>query len=83
MDLDLGRVVVKKLDLDGPMYKAGFKIGDIIEKVNGVDIVFPRHIGKSMDGVKPNQDIDIQVFRDGKIILNSVTTSEYKHVPVN
>ena len=83
VDPDVGRVVIKAIEQNGPMDKAGFKTGDIIEKVNGVDIVFPRHIGKSMDGVKPNQDIDIQVFRDGKIILNSVTTSEYKHIPVN
>tara|TARA_R100001377_G_scaffold49246_1_gene28525 strand:+ start:46 stop:1110 length:1065 start_codon:yes stop_codon:yes gene_type:complete len=75
-DPEVGGVVIKALDSDGPMDKAGFKIGDIIQKVNGFDIKFPRDIGKSMDNVKPNQNIDIQVLRYGVIILRSVTTSE-------
>ena len=55
---------------------AGFKTGDIIQKVNGFNIRFPRDVGKSMDDVKPDQNIDIQVLRHGVIILKSVTTSE-------
>jgi serine protease Do len=81
IDPDLGRVVVNAIEQDGPMDKAGFKAGDILERINGFDIIFPRHIGKSMDGVKPNEDIDIQVLRDGVIVLNSVTTGEYVYMP--
>ena len=83
IDPDLGRVVIKAIEQNGPMDKAGFKAGDILTRINGVDIVFPRHIGKSMDGVKPNEDIDIQVLRDRVIVLNSVTTSEYTYMPPN
>tara|TARA_B110000211_G_scaffold115361_1_gene133612 strand:- start:12 stop:587 length:576 start_codon:yes stop_codon:yes gene_type:complete len=75
-DPEVGGVAIKDLDSGGPMDKAGFKAGDIIQKVNGFNIRFPRDVGKSMDNVKPNQNIDVQVLRHGVIILRSVTTSE-------
>ena len=55
------------------MDKAGFKTGDIIEKVNGFDIRFPRDVGKSMDGVKPTRKYYTRCY----IRINNIKLSYY------
>ena len=81
MDKDIGKVVITHVEPNGPMDVNGFKKDDILEKINNTEIKFLKDIGTGMDGVKPNQDIDIQIIRNGEIILRSVTTIEYKSVP--
>ena len=80
MDRDLGKVVITHIVPNGPMDVNGFKKDDILEKINNTEIKFLKDIGTGMDGVKPNQDIDIQIMRDGEIILRSVTTIDYNSV---
>ena len=80
LDSEIGKVVIVKVEPGGPMSNAGFQEGDIIEKINNVDIIFPKDIGRSMDRVKPDQDVVIQVSRGYDIILKTIIADEYVFV---
>jgi len=76
VDKTTGLVLIKGLEKDGAMELAGFEKGDILQKINGVEIHTPSDIGISMDNVKPSQKVDIQVLRGDEIILKTIITHE-------
>ena len=80
LDSTIGKVVIMQLEPDGPMSKAGFQQGDVIEKINNVEINFTKDIGRSMDRVKPDQAVVIQVSRGYDIILKTIIADEYVFV---
>jgi len=78
VDKSNGTVIVKQIQPGGPMDKAGFKAGDILEKINNHIINNITDVGKALDGVEPNQKIDILVLRGQENILQAIVTDELK-----
>lgn len=58
-------VVIK----DRPAYKAGLKSGDVIIKMNEMDIANIEDYMKALSSIKEENDLNIKVIRDGKELL--------------
>ena len=81
IDKEHGVIVIERLESGGPMEVAGFKKGDVLQKINNVTINKPEDVGVSMDHVKPEQEVDIQVVRlmnnvGPVVILKTIVTTE-------
>lgn len=59
-------VLLERLDKDGPAYDAGLKLGDIITKVNGVEINTQSAFEEELSYRYPGDKISITYLRDGK-----------------
>ena len=81
LDSTTGLVVINGVEEGGPMSLAGFRKGDVIQKINGVIVNRPEDIGKAMDDVAPLQEIDVQILRNvpnvgSVVLLKTIITSE-------
>ncbi len=81
LDKSSGLVVIDAVEDGGPMSLAGFRKGDVIQKINGFFIKRPEDLGKAMDDVEPLQKIDVQVLRNvpnvgNVVILKTIITTE-------
>jgi S1-C subfamily serine protease len=66
-------VLVESLERDGPAVKAGLKPGDIIIRVNKMDINTQSAFEEEISYHYPGDKIDISYLRDGKQSSTSVT----------
>lgn len=60
-----------------PAEKAGLKSGDIITKVNGVQVQAGRGLATLLSQYIPGDKVELTVLRDGKEQKNTVTLAEY------
>ncbi|MCB1382625.1 MAG: Do family serine endopeptidase [Notoacmeibacter sp.] len=66
-----GALVSQPTD-NGPALAAGVKAGDIITSVNDDPIASPRDLARKIAGLKPDTDIKVGVWRNGKAETVSV-----------
>lgn len=59
-------VLLERLDRDGPAIEAGLKLGDIITKVNGVDVNTQSAFEEELSYRYPGDKITVSYLRDGK-----------------
>lgn len=50
----------------GPADKAGIKAGDVITSVNGEEVRDARDLAKRIGGMRPDQTVEIGIWRDGE-----------------
>jgi serine protease Do len=72
-----GALITEPQD-ESPAKKAGLKSGDIVTAVDGVLIEDPRDLARKIAKVKPGQDTEITVWRDGKSQVVSVEIGTLK-----
>ena len=65
---------------DSPADKAGVKVGDIILKVNNIDIKNSRQLTRVIANQKVNSTAKIEVWRRGKIVSLNVTLGELEKI---
>ena len=58
--------IVADVTEDSPALKAGFKIGDVILKVDGKDVADARDLAKKVAQIAPGKSIPVTIVRDGK-----------------
>ena len=77
-----GLVVVGFYKVDGEyIAKRTLKIGDIITKVNGKDIISLDELSNAIDeGILNNREIDIEIIRDKKIINTKLNIKEERGI---
>lgn len=66
-------VIITGIYRNGPADKAGIQLGDVISEVNNQAIQNTRALLKVISGSKPNTDLNIKFWREGKT-LNTVAT---------
>jgi S1-C subfamily serine protease len=59
-------VVITELKTDGPAYRAGLKIGDVLISLNDVPIGSAPQMQEQLSRYRPGQSLRIAYFRDGK-----------------
>jgi serine protease Do len=59
-------VLLERLDREGPAIEAGLKLGDVITKVNGVDVNTQSAFEEELSYRYPGDKITIAYLRDGK-----------------
>ena len=64
--------IVADVTEDSPALKAGFKIGDVILKVDGKDVADARDLAKKVAQIAPGKSVPVTIVRDGKSMDLSV-----------
>ena len=62
---DKGALISQVTD-DSPASRAGLKAGDVITKVNNVEIRDARHLLMTISQISPNTEISLEYLREGK-----------------
>lgn len=72
LDTSIG-VIVRDISIDGPAAHAGISRGDIIVKMNGVDIDTFERLTKTAGALKAGDIIDVEFYRLGKTVKTKMT----------
>ena len=59
---------VRVVYVNGPAFAANLVMGDIIIRLNGVDIVSSSDLQRLLDGLVRGQSVQVTVLRDGREI---------------
>jgi serine protease Do len=70
---DSGGALVGTVERDSPAEKAGFKAGDVIRKIDGVDMVDSTDVTSRIGNAAPGTKVAVEVWRDGKTLTLSPT----------
>lgn len=65
LDSAAGAMVVE-VEPDGPADKAGLRDGDVVLEADGDPIGNPEQLARAVAGHRPNTDIKLMIYRDGK-----------------
>src|SRR5690606_30549351 len=68
---------IADLDPEGPAAKDGLKAGDIVLSVNGEAVDRSSSLARLIGQVKPDQDVELKVMRDGKTLTQTVTVGDW------
>lgn len=77
-----GGIFVEEIVMNGPAYNAGFKLGDKLISMDGVEIKDTGDIIKVRDSHKVGDTIEVVVERDGKEMTLSLTIADSADFPV-
>jgi len=69
-------VVINQIFENSPAEKAGLKEEDIILQYNGKDITDPTQLRNLVANTPPGKEVELKVFRDGKVFSVKVTIEE-------
>ena len=70
---DSSGALVGTVEKDSPAEKAGFKAGDVIRKIDGVDMVDSTDVTSRIGNAAPGTKVAVEVWRDGKTLTLSPT----------
>ncbi len=70
---DSSGALVGTVEKDSPAEKAGFKAGDVIRKIDGVDMVDSTDVTSRIGNAAPGTKVAVEVWRDGKMLALSPT----------
>ena len=65
--------LVGTVEKDSPAEKAGFKAGDVIRKIDGVDMIDSTDVTSRIGNAAPGTRVAVEVWRDGKTLTLSPT----------
>lgn len=71
-----GGAYVQEVVSGGPAQKAGIDQGDIITKINGQTVSSESNIGDIVSKANIGQKVDLEIWRDGKILSVNATLEE-------
>lgn len=68
--------LIASVEKGGPADLAGMRAGDVVQKVNGQNIVASSDLPRLMASIKPGSKVDMQVWRNRAVVrVNVVTTA--------
>ncbi len=73
---DTAGVILAGILNNGPASQAGLKPGDIIKKINGIEVVDGKHAISLISRSKPGNTISVELLRNKAHIQKQVTTSQ-------
>lgn len=68
-------VVVAQVVRGGPAEKAGFREGDVVQRMNGQPVMQPKDIQQAIQQKPINTALNFQVLRDGRLMAIPVNTA--------
>ena len=71
-----GGIYVAKVTLDGPLYKSGIKAGDVVLKIDGIDVDKITTLRRYIYTKKPEDVVNLTVLRNNREMNVTVTLKE-------
>lgn len=71
-----GGIYIAKVTLDGPLYKSAVKAGDILLKIDGVDVNKITSLRRYIYTKKPEDVVNLTILRNNKEMNVTVTLKE-------
>jgi len=71
-----GGIYVAKVTLDGPLYKSGIKAGDVVLKIDGIDVDKITTLRRYIYTKKPEDVVNLSVLRNNREMNVTVTLKE-------
>jgi S1-C subfamily serine protease len=81
VDLASAGVVVSALAADGPAAGAGMRVGDVVQRFNGVAVVDPRQFYRLVLDSPPGSRAQVELLRAGSVIRVTVPVEEADTAP--
>src|ERR1700752_861786 len=74
-------VVVAALAADGPGAEAGMRVGDVVQRYNGVSVVDTRQFYRLVVDSAPGNRVKLELLRDGAVVHVAVPVRETDTAP--
>jgi len=81
VDLASAGVIVAAMAAGGPAAEAGMRVGDVVQRFNGVAVVDPRQFYRLMLDSPPGSRAQIELLRAGSVIRVTVPVEETDTAP--
>jgi len=86
--VDIGMEEVKGVEIiviteDGAAYEAGLELGDVILKVNGVEVNESNQLQEKIAIVRPGEKVELTIWRDGEEFSQSVELEMLEQQQIN
>jgi serine protease DegQ len=74
-------VVVAAVAADGPAAKAGMRVGDVVQRYNGVSVLETRQFYRLVLDSAPGSRAELELLRDGSTVRIAVPVQETDTAP--
>jgi serine protease Do len=74
---DANGALVGTVEKDSPAEKAGFKTGDVIRKLDNVDVNDSTDVTSRIGNMAPGTKVNVEVWREGKPVTLTATIGSY------
>lgn len=81
VDLASAGVIVAAMAAGGPAAEAGMRVGDVVQRFNGVSVVDPRQFYRLMLDSPPGSRAQVELLRAGSVIRVTVPVEETDTAP--
>jgi len=69
-------VVVAAMAADGPAAEAGMRVGDVVQRYNGVSVLDTRQFYRLVLDSAPGSRAELELLRDGSVVRVAVSVKE-------
>jgi S1-C subfamily serine protease len=69
-------VVVAAMAADGPAAEAGMRVGDVVQRYNGVSVLDTRQFYRLVLDSAPGSRVELELLRDGSVVRIAVPVKE-------
>jgi S1-C subfamily serine protease len=69
-------VVVEDVAADGPAAQAGMRVGDVVQRYNGVPVLETRQFYRLVLDSAPGSRVELELLRDGEAVRIAVPVKE-------
>ena len=69
-------VVVAAMAADGPAAEAGMRVGDVVQRYNGVSVIDTRQFYRLVLDSAPGSRVELELLRDGSVVRIAVPVQE-------
>lgn len=74
-------VTVAAMAVEGPAAQAGMRVGDVVQRYNGVPVADPRQFYRLMLDSPPGSRVQVELLRDGTVLRIAVPVEETDTAP--
>jgi len=74
-------VVVTAVAADGPAAEAGMRVGDVVQRYNGVSVLDTRQFYRLVLDSAPGSRAELELLRDGSVVRIAVPVKETDTAP--